>query len=97
MPAPPNTFQTEREQTHTLAALYHLATSGGDAGGYPGVADLLRAAGVSAVPEARVAVFVGNAWDPWGGRETPWLDLTRRRGRGSTARWATGWGRSRGW
>ena len=65
-------------KTHTLAALYHLATSGGDAGGYPGVADLLRAAGVPAVPEARVAAFVGNAWDPREGRETPWLDLARQ-------------------
>ena len=65
-------------KTHTLAALYHLATSGDDAGGYPGVADLLRAAGVPAVPEAKVAAFVGNAWDPRVGRETPWLDLARQ-------------------
>ena len=65
-------------KTHTLAALYHLATSGGDASRYPGVADLLRVAGVPAVPEARVAAFVGNAWDPREGRETPWLDLARQ-------------------
>ena len=65
-------------KTHTLAALYHLATSGGDASRYPGVADLLREAGVPAVPEARVAAFVGNAWDPREGRETPWLDLARQ-------------------
>ena len=31
-----------------------------------------------AVPEARVAAFVGNAWDPREGRETPWLDLARQ-------------------
>ena len=65
-------------KTHTLAALYHLATGGGEAGRWPGVADLLREAGVPAVPEARVAAFVGNAWDPGEGRETPWLDLARQ-------------------
>ena len=65
-------------KTHTLAALYHLATSGDDAGGYPEVADLLREAGVPAVPQAKVAAFVGNAWDPRKGRETPWLDLARQ-------------------
>ena len=65
-------------KTHTLAALYHLATGGGGAGRWPGVADLLREAGVPAVPEARVAAFVGNAWDPGEGRETPWLDLARQ-------------------
>ena len=65
-------------KTHTLAALYHLATGGGEAGRWPGVADLLREAGVPAVPEARVAAFVGNAWDPQEGRETPWLDLARQ-------------------
>ena len=65
-------------KTHTLTALYHLATGGGQAAGYPGVTDLLREAGVPAVPEARVAVFVGNAWDPRDGRETPWIDLARQ-------------------
>ena len=65
-------------KTHTLAALYHLATGGGEAGRWPGVADLLREAGAPAVPEARVAAFVGNAWDPGEGRETPWLDLARQ-------------------
>jgi hypothetical protein len=28
-------------------------------------------------PAAQVGVFVGNAWDPQAGRETPWLDLAR--------------------
>ena len=27
------------------------------------------------MPEARVAAFVGNAWDPQEGRETPWIDV----------------------
>lgn len=62
-------------KTHTLTALYHLTTSGPRAAAYPGVADLLREAGLSSVPQARVGVFVGNAWDPEEGRETPWIDL----------------------
>ena len=62
-------------KTHTLTALYHLASNGAKAIEYPGVGDLIRDAGLSAVPQARVAAFVGNAWDPQDGRETPWLDL----------------------
>src|SRR6516165_4970516 len=65
-------------KTHTLTALYHLATSGEKAAGFNGVAELLRDAGVSAVPRANVAVFVGNAWDPRPGRETPWIDIARQ-------------------
>src|SRR6266446_5019597 len=65
-------------KTHTLTALYHLAKSGDKAGGLTGVADLLREAGLSSVPKARVAVFVGNAWDPQAGRETPWIDIARQ-------------------
>lgn len=30
------------------------------------------------MPKARVAVFVGNAWDPREGRETPWIDIARQ-------------------
>ncbi|MFY9542495.1 MAG: DUF499 domain-containing protein, partial [Dethiobacteria bacterium] len=62
-------------KTHTLTALYHLATEGPSAIEYPGVADLIRDAGLSRVPAAKVAAFVGNAWDPQEGRETPWIDL----------------------
>jgi hypothetical protein len=65
-------------KTHTLTALYHLASSGEAALSYDGVADLVRAAGLAMVPKARVAVFVGNAWDPQPGRETPWIDLARQ-------------------
>jgi hypothetical protein len=57
-------------KTHTLTALYHLATQGDAVAGLNGVADLVREAGVASVPKARVAVFVGNAWDPQAGRET---------------------------
>lgn len=62
-------------KTHTLTTLYHLANNGAKANQFLGVPDLLTSAGLKAVPEARVAVFVGNAWDPREGRETPWLDL----------------------
>src|SRR2546428_1860631 len=65
-------------KTHTLTTLYHLATNGDTASGHPGVSDLLREAGVSSVPRAKVAVFVGNAWDPQAGRETPWIDVARQ-------------------
>jgi len=46
--------------------------------GHPGVAELIREAAIASVPKARVAVFVGNAWDPREGRETPWLDIARQ-------------------
>ncbi len=65
-------------KTHTLTALYHLATCGDKAAGYSGVPELLQSAGLSAVPYAKVAVFVGNAWDPQDGRETPWIDIARQ-------------------
>ena len=65
-------------KTHTLTALYHLARAGGGAPGLPGVPDLLAGAGLANAPDARVGVFVGNAWDPSEGRETPWIDLARQ-------------------
>src|SRR5437870_873588 len=65
-------------KTHTLTALYHLAKNGEAAVRYNGVADLVREAGIGSVPRARVAVFVGNAWDPQPGRETPWIDIARQ-------------------
>ena len=65
-------------KTHTLAALYHLANTGPRAVDLPGVPKLLLDAGLAAVPAARVGVFVGNAWDPSPGHETPWIDLARQ-------------------
>ena len=65
-------------KTHTLTSLYHLARSGAGASGLPGVSGLLREAGMADAPAARVGVFVGNAWDPAEGRETPWIDLARQ-------------------
>ena len=65
-------------KTHTLTALYHLVTAGDSVSDFDGVADLLRDAGLPAAPTARVAVFVGNAWDPREGREAPWIDVARQ-------------------
>ena len=65
-------------KTHTLTALYHLVTAGQSVDRLEGVSDLLHDAGLSAAPEARVAVFVGNAWDPREGRESPWIDVARQ-------------------
>src|SRR5208283_4414527 len=65
-------------KTHTLTALYHLAKHGSGAKNDPGVAQLLSDASLSEVPIAKVAVFVGNAWDPGEGRETPWIDVARQ-------------------
>ena len=65
-------------KTHTLASLYHLANAGPNASALPGVEDLLNEVNVPDPPAARVGVFVGNAWDPAPGRETPWIDLARQ-------------------
>jgi len=48
-------------KTHTLTALYHLVTNGAKAIDYPGIGNLIKEAGISTVPQARVATFVGNA------------------------------------
>jgi predicted AAA+ superfamily ATPase len=58
-------------KTHTLAALYHMAINGEKALEYSGVSGLIAEAGIKTVPKARVAAFVGNAWAPKDGRETP--------------------------
>jgi uncharacterized protein DUF499 len=64
-------------KTHTLAALYHLVNN---AKSLPSAvqSDLLRVLEARHLPSARVAVFVGNAWDPTDGRETPWIDIARQ-------------------
>jgi hypothetical protein len=65
-------------KTHTLTTLYHLAKNGGAVASLNGVGELVREAGITTVPQAKVAVFVGNAWDPQPGRETPWIDIARQ-------------------
>ena len=65
-------------KTHTLTSLYHLARAGAGASQLPGVGELLNEAKIAQAPAARVGVFVGNAWDPQDGRETPWIDVARQ-------------------
>ncbi len=65
-------------KTHTLTALYHLVKAPKISTGHQDVATLLKSNGLGKVPSARVAVFVGNAWDPAEGKETPWIDLARQ-------------------
>ncbi len=65
-------------KTHTLATLYHLVRAGRSAAEFPGVKDLLKETGLDAIPQAKVAVFVGSAWDPQPGRENPWIDIARQ-------------------
>lgn len=62
-------------KTHTLTALYHLCSNGKKSKDFPGVADMMKATGLKEIPEAKVAFFVGNAWDARPGIETPWMDL----------------------
>jgi len=65
-------------KTHTLTALFHLVKHAQEVKGDPNIASLLSTAGLKEIPKAKVAVFVGNAWDPGEGRETPWIDIARQ-------------------
>ena len=65
-------------KTHTLTALYHLIKNRDKVKKIEELSKLLQEAGLTDVPVARVAVFVGNAWDPSPGVETPWIDLARQ-------------------
>lgn len=78
--APVQTLVTQMGggKTHMLTTLWHLANTGAAASAYPGVGDLLSEARLIEAPKAKVAVFVGNAWDPQPGRETPWIDIARQ-------------------
>ena len=78
--APVQTLVTQMGggKTHMLTTLWHLANTGAAASAFPGVASLLSEAGLAEAPSAKVAVFVGNAWDPQPGRETPWIDIARQ-------------------
>lgn len=51
-------------KTHSLTLLYHLPHNGAEAKDWVGVPRLLQAAGLNAVPAAKVAVFVGTEFDP---------------------------------
>lgn len=78
--APVQTLVTQMGggKTHMLTTLWHLANMGEAASALPGVAPLLAEAGLTEAPKAKVAVFVGNAWDPQPGKETPWIDVARQ-------------------
>src|ERR1017187_6146913 len=76
-------------KTHSLLLLYHLALHGDASRGWQGVGRLRDLAGVKAVPEAKVAVFVGTEFDPISGRggddgtplrKTPWGEIAYQLG-----------------
>jgi hypothetical protein len=71
-------------KTHALTLLYHLATSGDESKSWKGVDGILRDAGVSTVPKAKTAIFVGTEFDSLVGRggedgtpnrRTPWGEI----------------------
>jgi len=67
-------------KTHSLTMLYHLATQGPQAEGWTGVSRVMDAANLRRLPQAKVAVFVGQQFDPRGGgdeplRQTPWGEI----------------------
>ena len=65
-------------KTHTLTALYHIIKSPAAAVKNDGVKSLLAESQVGDVPKTRVAVFVGNAWDPSRENPSPWVDIARQ-------------------
>ena len=71
-------------KTHSLTLLYHLAHGGPEAAEWKGVRSLLSKAGVTEVPRAATAVFVGTEFDSLSGRggtdgtpirKTPWGEI----------------------
>lgn len=62
-------------KTHTLATLFHLVRHADKASKFKGVTEFLDETGLTSAPKAKAGVFVGNAWDPQEGRETPWIDI----------------------
>ncbi|MGA2464000.1 MAG: DUF499 domain-containing protein [Thermodesulfobacteriota bacterium] len=65
-------------KTHTLTALYHLIKNKEKARKIEELSKFLKEAGLQEIPNARVGVFVGNAWDSSAGAETPWIDIARQ-------------------
>ena len=70
-------------KTHALALLYHLATNGPNANAFVGVQKILEKSGLTSVPKAATAVFVGTEFDSLSGRggageplrKTPWGEI----------------------
>ncbi|MEW6187318.1 MAG: DUF499 domain-containing protein [Thermodesulfobacteriota bacterium] len=65
-------------KTHTLTTLYHIVNNSRQLEEKERFKKILRDTGLGKVPEAKVAVFVGNAWDPSVGAEKPWIDMARQ-------------------
>ncbi len=65
-------------KTHTLTALYHMIRDPREAARIDDLKPVLRAASLKTFPDARVAVFVGNAWDPTAQDPTPWISIARQ-------------------
>lgn len=58
-------------KTHTLTALYHLTRNAGTIQTDAELRNRLAQVNLHSAPNVRVAVFVGNAWEPEAGRELP--------------------------
>jgi hypothetical protein len=69
-------------KTHALTLVYHLARAGTKAYAWPGVMEVANKAGVSTLPEATTAIFVGTEFD----------SLTGRGGEDGTPLRKTAWG-----
>lgn len=77
-------------KTHALTLLYHLANNGRQAETWTGVDRLMAKAGVTKVPQAAVATFVGTEFDSirgrggddgTPGRKTPWGEIAWQLGK----------------
>lgn len=77
-------------KTHSLTLAFHLAQHGDAAKAWKGVDSLLNDAGLSRVPKAATAVFVGTEFDSIAGRggddgtpkrRTPWGDIAFQLGK----------------
>ena len=71
-------------KTHALTVLYHLARGGDEAKEWRRVRTLMEKAGVTQIPKAATAVFVGTEFDSYQGRggndgtplrKTPWGEM----------------------
>ncbi|AKT42520.1 ATP-binding protein [Chondromyces crocatus] len=71
-------------KTHSLTLLFHLAQNGDASKSWKGVSGILQNAGVTTVPKAATAIFVGTEFDSITGRgghdgtplrKTPWGEI----------------------
>jgi len=66
-------------KTHALVYLYHLIKAGEKVSYITDVKKVLKAVGLTKVPKAKVAVFVGTVPDPLKGK-TPWGEIASQLG-----------------